>query len=699
MGRLAAIALTMFAAFLVPVAANARPERHWIASWASAQQIPESHNALDSAQLTDATLRQIVHLSAGGARLRIRLSNLHGSEPLTIDAAHAARAIRSGHPAILPDTDTPLHFGGASSVTIPAGEEVFSDPVTLSMLPGSDLAVSIYLARPPARQTSHPGARATSYLVHGNHVGDETLTDPATTEHWFQLSAVDVAAAPGAATIVAIGDSITDGHGSGTDRNTRWPDYLAGRVRRIAGQRQLGVVNTGIGGNRVLEYGLGPKMVERFHRDTAGLSGARYVIMLEGVNDLGVLTRDRAVPQSRHDAMVRDIVAAYREVAADAHAAGLKMIAGTIMPFAGNDYYHPGPATEADRQKINAFIRTSDIFDAVVDFDAVMRDPERPDRLNPAYDSGDGLHPSDRGYRAMAAAIPLSLFAEPEIAKPDRPAIAVTFDDLPAHGPLPPGVDRLDVVNDIIAALKAHGVRKPHGFLNGGFGIDDPQSPGVVAAWRSAGFPLGNHSYSHWNLAEKPLAAFQQDVLRNESVLAAATGNSDWHWFRYPFLSEGDTPDRRGAFRDFLRRRGYRVAAVTMSFGDYAWNPAYARCRAKGDDTAVAALERSYLDAARAEAEYERRAAQAALGRDIPYILLMHLGAFDAHMLPRLLDLYEQMGFRFTSLAAAERDPFYRSAVDLRLPGPSATLSAAVADRAITLPAPPHPDLSGTCAG
>ncbi|MCI1143342.1 polysaccharide deacetylase family protein [Sphingomonas sp. WKB10] len=220
---------------------------------------------------------------------------------------------------------------------------------------------------------------------------------------------------------------------------------------------------------------------------------------------------------------------------------------------------------------------------------------------------------------------------------------------------MPIGDDRLRIAQRIIAALKAE--RAPaFGFYNGGF-ASDATAPQVVAAWRRAGLPIGNHSWSHGNLATTTAPAFLADVARNEPTLAAASKGSDWRWFRYPFLSEGKDMAQVGAVRAGLRAKGYRIAAVTMSFGDYGWNDAYARCVAKNDAAAITSLETSFLAAARTQALRSRALSQAALGRDIPYILLMHLGAFDARMMPRLLAQYREMGFTFTTLQRAEADP------------------------------------------
>ncbi len=295
---------------------------------------------------------------------------------------------------------------------------------------------------------------------------------------------------------------------------------------------------------------------------------------------------------------------------------------------------------------------------------------------------------SRRRAMAWTSAVTMCLAcAGPGIAKRPgtmpAPVIAFTFDDIPAHGPLPPGQSRAAVIRDIAAALKT--ARVPaFGFLNGGFGGDDPTSPAAIAAWRRAGLPLGNHTYSHGSLDTLGAAAFEQDVIRNEAPLAAAAGKgSDWHWFRYPFLAEGRDAGVRESTRAMLRARGYKGAAVTMGFGDFLWNPPYAACAAKRDAAAIRRLEDSFIDDARSNALAVRAQARAQLGRDIPYVLLMHVGAFDARMLPRLIALYRSMGFRFVTLAEAEADPFYAGATDLSRPGPMPALATPA------LPGPP----------
>jgi lysophospholipase L1-like esterase len=371
----------------------------WIASWGASQQIPEPQNTLPVDDLRDATVRQIFHLSAGGSALRVHLSNTFGIGALHFTSVHIARPLSPAGSAIDPTSDRPLTFTGNPDVTIPPGAEFVSDAVEIPVAPLSDAAVSFHLDLPPAGETSHPGSRATSYYVHGDFVSAPTLAGPKHVEHWFQVSGIDVLAAPEAGTIVALGDSITDGHGATTNGNDRWNDALAARLQSSPATRNIGVSNQGIGGNHLLTDGLGPNALARFDRDVLAPAGVRWVIVFEGVNDLGGLAIKGEVPSGDHATLVARILAAYQQIIARAHAHGLRVYGATITPYVGSGYYHPGPLSEADH------------FDAVIDFDAVVRDPGHLDQLLPAYDCGDHLHPSPAGYKAMGDAIPLALFA------------------------------------------------------------------------------------------------------------------------------------------------------------------------------------------------------------------------------------------------------------------------------------------------
>lgn len=402
--------LTLLFAF---AAASAQTASHptWVATWGASQQIPEPANMLAPDYMRDSTLRQIVHLSVGGSVLRVHLSNAFGVNALHFTSVHIAHPLAPDGPAIDPATDRPLTFNGKPDVSIPPGAEYVSDPISYSVAPLSDVAVSYHLDNPPSPETGHPGSRSTSYYVHDDAVSAPTLSNPGKVDHWYQLTGIDVEAAPGAAAVVALGDSITDGHGATTNGNDRWTDDLARRLQQNPSTRNIGVSNQGIGGNHLLIDGLGPNALARFDRDVLAPAGARWVIVFEGVNDLGGLTRLHPVPPADHAALVQQIIGAYQEIIARAHAHGIQVIGATITPYSGSGYYHPDAANEADRQAVNEWIRAAGHFDAVIDFDKVVRDPAQPNRLLPAYDCGDHLHPSPAGYKAMADAIPLALFS------------------------------------------------------------------------------------------------------------------------------------------------------------------------------------------------------------------------------------------------------------------------------------------------
>ena len=277
--------------------------------------------------------------------------------------------------------------------------------------------------------------------------------------------------------------------------------------------------------------------------------------------------------------------------------------------------------------------------------------------------------------------------------------IAFTWDDLPAHSALPQGETRVEIGRKLVAAMQAEHMPPVYGFVNGVQLDREPSSAPMLADWRNAGLLLGNHTWSHMNLSTSSLADWEADLLKNEPVLQQSAAGTDWHWLRYPFLAEGDTPEKRAEARKFLAAHGYRIAAVTMSLGDYMWNEPYARCVAKNDSAAIAQLDSSYLNAAAADADFRRAMAKALFGHDAPYVLLMHIGAFDARMLPQLLRLYRDKGFTFITLEEAEKDPFYASDLDPLLPAQPDSLEGAMAARGLQMP--PRPklplDLNSVC--
>jgi lysophospholipase L1-like esterase len=408
---------------------HATPPGTWVGTWSSSQQIPEPPNTLPLDDLRDATVRQIFHVSIGGSILRVRLSNTFGAQPLHFTSVHLARPLTTTTPAaapmigpsIDPATDRALTFSGAADVVVPAGAEYFSDPIDYPVTPLSSIAVSFHLDNPPMGETSHPGSHATTFYVHGDKSGTAEIPDAKQIEHWYQVSGIDVEASAQTAAIVAFGDSITDGHGATTNGNDRWTDVLAARLQGSAATKNLSVLNVGTGGNRLLNDGLGPNALARFGRDVLAQSGVRYLIVFEGVNDLGTLMRDSPVPPAAHAALVARMEDAYQQMILRAHAHGIEVIGATITPLGGSAYAKLDPDAEADRQAVNAWIRAAGHFDAVVDFDQVVHDPQQPERLLAADDSGDHLHPSPAGYRAMAEAIPLEMFLQPPASGPVRP--------------------------------------------------------------------------------------------------------------------------------------------------------------------------------------------------------------------------------------------------------------------------------------
>jgi peptidoglycan/xylan/chitin deacetylase (PgdA/CDA1 family) len=264
--------------------------------------------------------------------------------------------------------------------------------------------------------------------------------------------------------------------------------------------------------------------------------------------------------------------------------------------------------------------------------------------------------------------------------------VAFTFDDLPAHGPLPPGETRMAVAEKVLKALKKAHMPPVYGFVNGVAVEEHPETAAVLAVWRAAGDPLGNHTWSHMNLNQHSLEQFEEDTQKNEALLELQMKGMDWKWLRYPFLAEGDTAAKKMGDRVFLAEHGYRIAAVTMSFADYEWNEPYARCETKHDGKAIRWLERSYLRAADEDIGYRRAMAEKLYGHDIPYVLLMHIGAFDARMLPRLLKVYQARGFTFVTLEEAEKDSFYKCDVDPKLLPGADTLEGAMAEKGLEIP-------------
>ena len=378
---------------------------HWVATWGASPQ-PAVERNLSAGGFRAQTIREIVLTSAGGARIRVRFSNAFGTRPLRV--ARAAVAVEGDGASLAAGTSTPVYFAGRRSVVIPAGGEATSDTVPLAAGPGEHLAVSVYLAGPTGPATEHADAQQLGYVAAGQHL----LAGPGAfrkrTYSWYFLAGVDVLAPPrieGA--VVALGDSITDGVGTRVNADARWPNDLARRLTAVRG-KTLAVVDEGIGGNRVLNAApcCGPSAISRFETDVRDQPGVRDVILLEGVNDIGESQSQGALTAPHTNVSVRQIVEGYERIIALAHDAGLRIFGATLTPFEGARYWTP--AAEAKRDAVNEWIRSSGAFDGVIDFAAVVSDPQDPDRLDPQFDSGDHLHPNAAGYQAMAASINLS---------------------------------------------------------------------------------------------------------------------------------------------------------------------------------------------------------------------------------------------------------------------------------------------------
>jgi len=391
---------------------------HWVGTWATAtigrppypppattatpaNPAPQNRVPFPSNQ----TLRQIVHASIGGSRVRVVVTNVFGAAPLEIGAAYVA--LRDKQAALLAGSGQALTFSGQTTATVPAGAVMVSDPAALKVPDFADVAVDLFIGGDTSAQTLtiHRAALQTNYVAAGNKAGAADLPDASTVPSWFFLERVEVSTSERTAAVVTLGDSITDGAGSTAETNSRWPDVFARRLAAAKGGVKTAVLNTGIGGNRVLSESIpefGVNVLARFDRDVLAQPGVTHVVVMEGINDIGQ-AREGASPSAA------DLIAGHKQLIERAHAHGLKIIGATLTPFEGAAYY-----TEIGEQKrvaVNDWIRTGKAYDGVIDFDAATRDPQQPKRFLPQYDRGDHLHPSDAGYQAMANAIQLSLFA------------------------------------------------------------------------------------------------------------------------------------------------------------------------------------------------------------------------------------------------------------------------------------------------
>ncbi len=372
----------------------------WVGTWGTAEQLVEPYNMPPQPGLSSNTLRQIVRVSIGGDSLRIRFSNEFSTSPVTMKSVHIA--VSEGNGLINTAADKEILFDGKPDVTMAPGTAVTSDPLGFDLMPESDVAITIYFGETSPDVTGHPGSRTTSYLLKGNEVSKADFSDAVKTDHWYVIEGIDVLAPKSSAAVVALGNSITDGRGSGTNKQDRWTDDLAKRLQENSDTKHVAVLNMGIGGNCVLRKCLGPSAVSRFNRDVLNQNGVRWLIILEGINDIGGSRPEDSAK------VASELIAAYQNMIDSAHAKGIRVYGATMTPFGGSFYDKPGH--EFAWKTVNDWIRNSGKFDAVIDFDAAMRDTKNPLHLSPGLDSGDHLHPNEKGYQVMANAIDLTLF-------------------------------------------------------------------------------------------------------------------------------------------------------------------------------------------------------------------------------------------------------------------------------------------------
>jgi len=395
-------------------AVAAAPAAHWVVSWSASPSPPpdETHIRTKGLEFNNQTLREIVHLSIGGSAVRVRFSNFFGRQSLEIGSAHLA--LRRNDSTILPSSDRALTFGGATGISIPSNAFVLSDPVKLAVPAESDLAISIFLPHVTTAAGFHSFALQTSYVGAGDQTAAPSVASPRAISSWIFLAGVDVSAPLSAAAIAVFGDSRVDGDGSTPNANRRWPNVLAKRLSQQG--LPLGVLNAGIIGNRILHDAppvaveLGVNGLARFDHDALDQPGVKYVIILEGIVDIGL--PGTPVAPASEAVSIDDLIAGMKQLIERAHDRGMKVFGATQTPFSGATAI-PGifsAEKEEQRKALNQWIRSSHDLDGVIDFEKVVLDPANPEKIRPAFDSGDHLHPNDAGYEAMANSIELSLF-------------------------------------------------------------------------------------------------------------------------------------------------------------------------------------------------------------------------------------------------------------------------------------------------
>ncbi|MCV2484743.1 SGNH/GDSL hydrolase family protein [Flavobacterium sp. SH_e] len=377
-----------------PVAAN------WVGSWACAQMLVEPHNMPPALGLAQNTIRQIIKVSIGGEHIRLRFSNLFSDQVTVLKKVSVANALEA--PAIDKTTQKNLSFNGNQEITLNPGEEAFSDEVNFQLKSGQLLAITIYYGAASEKTSGHPGSRTTSYILQGDHLNDEVFSGAIKTDHWYSIMGLDVVASKKTSNVICLGNSITDGRGSGTNKQNRWTDILAARLAADKTTQNIGVLNLGIGGNCVVKGGLGPTALERFDRDVLSQAGAKWLVILEGINDIGGIKRAEDAP-----AKAQEIIEAYKIMIDKAHSKGIKVYGCTILPFQKS--FYDAPFKQEARDIVNAWIRNNK-FDAVIDFDKEMASETDSKTILSNMHDGDFLHPNELGYKRMGEIIDLNLF-------------------------------------------------------------------------------------------------------------------------------------------------------------------------------------------------------------------------------------------------------------------------------------------------
>jgi lysophospholipase L1-like esterase len=375
--------------------------QNWTGTWATAQMLVEPKNMPPEPGLAQNTLRQIIKVSLGGKQIRLRFSNLFSDQPAVLKSVSVANVTEA--PAVDIKTQKILSFKGSPQVTLGADEVVYSDAFDFELQPGQLLAITIHYGEISSNVSGHPGSRTTSYILQGDHINNESFAGAVKTDHWYSIMGVDISSIKNESNVVCLGNSIIDGRGSGTNKQNRWTDILASRLNANKNTAHIGVLNLGIGGNCVVRGGLGTTALNRFDRDVLSQSGTKWLIILEGINDIGGIRKAEGA-----SATAKEIIAGYKVMIDKAHAKGIKVFGGTILPFEKS--FYDAPFKQDARDIVNKWIRTKGNFDAVIDFDKAMASGVSSKTILPDMHDNDFLHPNEKGYQRMGETVDLDLF-------------------------------------------------------------------------------------------------------------------------------------------------------------------------------------------------------------------------------------------------------------------------------------------------